>query len=192
MCLKIPGRKTKDPQIIHVVGQLVDIMLGKVMIPKYFDLGSPVVDITINGVLVKNALIDLGAAINTMTKSLMQNLNITTLRHTPTMLQLADSSTVTPNGAVEDLIVTLDSWEYPTDFMILYPKATLGGYPIILERPWLANADAFIGCRSEYMTISNGNTTKKLVIFPPAKPNKENDIAVWPNLGDDVEEVNSL
>lgn len=48
-CLKKPGRKKKDPQTIHVMGQLADIMLGKVTIPKYFDLGSPIVGIVING-----------------------------------------------------------------------------------------------------------------------------------------------
>ncbi|XP_059073713.1 uncharacterized protein LOC131874384 [Cryptomeria japonica] len=177
MCLKKPRRKRKDPKTIHVLGQLADIMLGKVTNPKYYDPGSPMVEITINGVLVKKSFIDLGAAINIMTKSLIQNLNIITLRHTPIVLQLADSSTVTLEGVVEDLIVTLDSWEYPTNFMTISPKDTLGGYPVILRRPWLATADDYIKCRSRDMTISNRNSTKKLVLFPPAKPNEENDIA---------------
>jgi hypothetical protein len=40
-------RKRKDPQTIHVIGQLVDLMLGKVLIPKYFDPSSPIVSIHI-------------------------------------------------------------------------------------------------------------------------------------------------
>ncbi|XP_059067294.1 uncharacterized protein LOC131858191 [Cryptomeria japonica] len=192
MCLKKPDKKRKDPQIVHVMGQLVDIILGKVAIPKYFDPGSLIVEVTINGVLVKNALIDLGADINVMTKSLMQKLSIMNLRHTPIMLQLADSSTFTPDGVVQDLIVTLDSWEYPIDFLILSPKATLGGNPVILGRPWIATANAYTGCKSRDMTISNGNTTKKLILFPLAKPNGENDPPVWLDLGDEVEGVNSL
>lgn len=53
------------------MGQLADIMLGKVIMPKYLDPGSPVVAIIINGVTVQNALIDLGASINVMTKDIM-------------------------------------------------------------------------------------------------------------------------
>lgn len=76
------------------MGQLVDIMLGKVAIPKYSDPGSPIAGILINGTQIKKALIDMGATINVMTKDIMQQINITSLRPTPTILQLADSSTV--------------------------------------------------------------------------------------------------
>ena len=78
------------------------------------------------------------------------------LRPTPTILHLADSSTVTPDGMIENIVVTLDSLEHPADFMILSPKVNLSGYPIILGRPWLAIADENISCRSGNMTISNG------------------------------------
>lgn len=103
--------KEKDPKTIHVVGQLADI-IGKIVVPKYSDLGSPILKIVINGTQIKNALIDLGATINVMTKDVMQQLNITSLRSTPTVMQLANSSTVRPNRMVEDIVVTLDSWEY--------------------------------------------------------------------------------
>ncbi|XP_057842750.2 uncharacterized protein LOC131052160 [Cryptomeria japonica] len=131
-CLKNLGRKEKDPPTVHVVGQLADLVFGKFSIPKYLDPGSSLVAVVINGVQLQNALIDLGTAINVMTKDMMQKLNITNLRTTTSVLQLAYSSTVTPDGMVEDLVVTLDSWEYPADFVILSPKETLGGYPIIL------------------------------------------------------------
>eukprot|EP00253_Pinus_taeda_P019760 PITA_19760 len=47
--------------------------------------------------------------------------------------------------------------------MILTPKSNLGGHPLILGRPWLATANAFISCRSGDMYISDGNS------YPPAK-----------------------
>ncbi|XP_057816972.1 uncharacterized protein LOC131030229 [Cryptomeria japonica] len=122
---------------MHVMGQLTDIMLRKVLVPKCSDLGSPVVNIVINGNQIRNVLVDLGASINVM-------LGITSLRPTPIVLQLADSSIVRPDGMIEDVVVTLDSWEYPANFMILSSKATLGGYPMILGRPWIAMNDAYI------------------------------------------------
>ena len=67
-----------------------------------------------------------------MTKDTMKKLKIEGLRATPTILQLADSSTITPNGMIENIVVTLDSLEYPVNFMILSPKFNLSGYPIIL------------------------------------------------------------
>ncbi len=51
--------------------------------------------------------------------------------------------------------------------MVLTPKNNLGGHPLILGRPWLVIADAFIGCRSGDMFISDGNSTKKFTLYPP-------------------------
>ncbi|XP_057861677.1 uncharacterized protein LOC131070151 [Cryptomeria japonica] len=159
-CLKKVGWKKKDPTIVHALGKLANTMLGNVIMPKYLDPGSPIVSIMINGVMIQNALIDLGATINVMTKEIVQILNLAHIRPTHTILQLADSFTVKPYGIIEDIVVTLESWEYPTDFMILSPKTTLGGYLVILGRPWLATVDAYIGCRSRNMTILNGDSTK--------------------------------
>ena len=130
-----------------MVGQLSDLMLGKVIFPKYLDPGSPIVVVHIDGVIVPNTLVDLGASINIMTKENMSKLNVQgTLRKTTTVLQLADRSIVTSEGIVEDVMVTIDSWEYPIDFLVLQPKTKFNGYPIILGRPWLASANAYISC----------------------------------------------
>lgn len=84
-------------------------MLGQVIYPKYLDPRSPVVDVHINGAIVPHTLIDIGAAITVMTKDTMQKLNIQgSLRKTTTVLQLADCSTVTPEGIVEDVMVSID------------------------------------------------------------------------------------
>jgi hypothetical protein len=85
-CLKKPRRKRKDSQTIHVLGQLANIMLGKIVILNYTDLGSPVVQINSNGQVVKNVLIDFGVAINVMTKNTMECLKIPTIQSTPTIL----------------------------------------------------------------------------------------------------------
>lgn len=91
---------------------------------------------------------------------------------------------------VEDINVILYSWEYLADFMILSPKATLGVYPIILGRPWLATIDAYIGCRSGNMTISNGITTKTLTLYSLAQPQLDQEKVVCPDIGEEAEEFN--
>ena len=79
---------------------------------------------------------------------------------------------------VEDIVVTLDYLEYPSDFIVLSPKATLGGYPLILGRPWLATIDACIACHLGKMTISDGINTKNLTMYSPTKPQSELDEVV--------------
>ena len=105
-----------------------------------------------------------------MTKDTMKKLKIEGSRATPKILQLADSSIVTPDGMIENIVVNLDSLEYPTVFMIPSPKVNLSGYPIILGRPWLATTDVNISSRSGNMTISNGQEKKKFDLYPPAQP----------------------
>ena len=54
--------------------------------------------------------------------------------------------------------------------MVIKTKDPSKGHPIILGRPWLATANAFIGCRDGEMTISNALSTQRLILYPPAKP----------------------
>ena len=85
-------------------------MLGRVIFPKYLDLGSLVVDVHIDGIIVPHTLIDLGAAINVMTKETILKMNLQgSLRNTTTILQLADRSTVDLEGVVENVMVSIDS-----------------------------------------------------------------------------------
>ena len=75
-CFKHLGRRKKDASTINVIAQLSDLMLGQVICPKYLDPGSPVVDVHINGTIIPHTLIDLGAAINVMTRDTMLKLNL--------------------------------------------------------------------------------------------------------------------
>jgi hypothetical protein len=63
--------------------------------------------------------------------------------------------------------------------MVLEPKDNLGIYPFILGRPWLATFDAYISCRSGYMTISHRNYTKNITLYPSTKPSLELEISPW-------------
>ena len=59
------------------------------------------------------------------------------LRPTPTILELVDRSTVKPIGPLDDIIVTVASWEYLVDFLVLQTKDPIKEHPVILGRPWL-------------------------------------------------------
>jgi hypothetical protein len=90
------------------------------------------------------------------------------------MIDLADKSIISPTGSLDDVAVTLASWEHPIDFIVIYSKSSSKtGHPMVLCRPWLAIVDAFINFRLGEMTISNGTHSQNLVLFPPTQPTQE-------------------
>jgi hypothetical protein len=74
----------------------------------------------------------------------MKMLQLNHLRPTNTLLELADKSFINPTGILDDITITLASWEYPMDFLVIHPKSSKPGHPVVLGRPWLATVDAFI------------------------------------------------
>lgn len=54
--------------------------MGKMTIQKYLDQGRPIVKLHINGTEIPNTLIDLGAAINIMSKQVMDIVRLPNLQ----------------------------------------------------------------------------------------------------------------
>ncbi|KAK8559207.1 hypothetical protein V6N13_098794 [Hibiscus sabdariffa] len=59
------------------------------------------------------------------------------------MLQLADHSFVQPEGKIEDILIQVDKFIFPADFLILDCDADENA-PIILGRPFLSTSRAMI------------------------------------------------
>lgn len=70
---------------------------------------------------------------------------------------------------IVDVQITVDSWNYLMDFLVLKTKAQPSGYPVILGRPWLATVALYINYCFGDMTISHGHNTKTLSLYPPAQ-----------------------
>lgn len=142
MCTKKPKRKIKTTPIVHVVGTLSDLLSGKEMLVKYEDPRNHIGMVQINGCYFPNALVDLGATINILTTTTCQNLGITSLDPTTILLELASQSIVKLEGTLQDVMMYVDSWEYPENFLLINPRNQLDRHPLILGRPWLATTDA--------------------------------------------------
>ena len=87
-------------------------------------------------------------------------------------MSLADRSIKIPMGTVEDVLVQVDKFYYPMDFVVLdtEPVAVGSNYvPIILERPFLATSNAIINCRNGVIQLTFGNMTLELNIFHLSK-----------------------
>ncbi|RVW27011.1 Retrovirus-related Pol polyprotein from transposon 17.6 [Vitis vinifera] len=87
-------------------------------------------------------------------------------------LSLADRSVKIPRGVIEDVLVQVDNFYYPVDFIVLDTDPTVKEanlVPIILGRPFLATSNAIINCRNGLMQLTFGNMTLDLNIFYMSK-----------------------
>ena len=135
LCIEKSRRNITTNPRFQVVRTLSDLLSGKETPIKYEDPGNLIVTVQIYGQTLPNALVDLGAAINILTTSPCQKLGITSVEPTSTLLELADRSVVRPEGTLYDVMVSVDSWEYPTDILVINPKTRLDGHRLILGRP---------------------------------------------------------
>ena len=135
---------------------------------KYKDPGSPTIPVNIGGNCIDKSLLDLGASVNIMPYSVYIQLGLGELKPTTITLSLADRSVKIPKGIVEDVLVKIDKFYYPVDFVVLdtEPMASEPNHvPIILGRPFMATANAIINCRNGIMQLTFGNMTLELNIF---------------------------
>ncbi|RVW92491.1 hypothetical protein CK203_042685 [Vitis vinifera] len=139
---------------------------------KYKDPGSPTISVMIGGKVVEKALLDLGASVNLLPYSVYKQLGLGELKPTTITLSLADRSMKIPRGVIEDVLVQVDNFYYPVDFIVLDTDPTVKEanlVPIILGRPFLATSNAIINCRNGLMQLTFGNMTLDLNIFYMSK-----------------------
>ena len=105
--------------------------------PKLKDPGSFTIPCSIGNTYCGRALCDLGASINLMPMSVFKQMVIGETRPTIVTLQLANRSFAHPEGKIEDVLIQVDKFVFPVDFIILDFEADRE-VPIILGRPFLA------------------------------------------------------
>ncbi|CAL2257708.1 unnamed protein product [Prunus armeniaca] len=152
--------------------------------PKYKDPGCPTISCIIGNFIIEQALLDLGASVNLLPYSVYKQLGLGELKPTSITLQLADRSVKIPRGMVEDVLVQVDKFYFPVDFIVLDTEPVVysnSQIPVILGRPFLATSNAHINCRNGLMQLSFGNMTLELNIFNICKQpaNNEDDKEVY-------------
>ena len=129
---------------------------------KYKDPGCLTISINIGGTGVEKALLDLGASVNLLPYLMYKQLGLGELKPTFITLSLADRSIKIPKGTVEDVLIQVDKFYYPVDFVVLDIEPAVAGanyVPIILGRPFLATSNAIINFRNSVMQLTFGNMT---------------------------------
>ncbi|XP_061350037.1 uncharacterized protein LOC133295248 [Gastrolobium bilobum] len=111
-------RKLKDGEMVALTEEC-SALIQKKLPPTLKDPGSFSISIAIGDVEVGKALCDLGASINLMSLSVCRALGIDKLKDTNVILHLADRSIKRPEGLVEYMLVKVDKFIFPVDFVIL-------------------------------------------------------------------------
>ncbi|RVW19767.1 Transposon Ty3-I Gag-Pol polyprotein [Vitis vinifera] len=92
---------------------------------KYKDPGCPTISVNIGGTHVEKALLDLGASVNLLPYSVYKQLGLGGLKPTAITLSLADRSVKIPRGVIEDVLVQVNKFYYPVDFVVLDTDPTI-------------------------------------------------------------------
>ncbi|XP_070020616.1 uncharacterized protein [Nicotiana sylvestris] len=116
----------------HQVSAIVHSMSPKLEDPYAFTIPC-----TIGSANFARALCDLGASINLMPYYVFKTLDIGQPRATSMRLQMADRTMKRPLGIIDDVLVRVDKFIFPSDFVILDCEVDYE-VPIILVRPFLA------------------------------------------------------
>ncbi|XP_071741044.1 uncharacterized protein [Rutidosis leptorrhynchoides] len=145
----------------------VSAVISSSLSPKFKDPGTPLISVTVGNVNVKKALLDFGACINILSSSFVDRYELGTLKRTDILIQLADRSMRTPMGMLKNVIVKVEDFYYPVDFIVMDIETNFRETQptIILSRPFLATIDDLINCRTGVMDISFGNKRSRINIF---------------------------
>uniref|UniRef100_A0A151UCZ5 RNA-directed DNA polymerase n=1 Tax=Cajanus cajan TaxID=3821 RepID=A0A151UCZ5_CAJCA len=118
-------------------------IIQKSLPQKSRDPGSFTLPVSIGNLSVGKALLDLGASINLMPLSMLKKIGDVEVRPTRMTLQLADRSVKFPHGIVEDMIVKVDKFMFPVDFVVMDMEEDTE-VPLILGRPFMKTARVII------------------------------------------------
>jgi hypothetical protein len=160
-------RKTNAPKKAYLTEQVSSILQCKLPI-KYKDPGCPTIACMIGVSQINKALLDLGTSVNLLPYSVYLQLGLGELKLTTVTLQLADKSMKRPRGIIEDVLIKIDKFYFPVDFIVIDMELVhdvVNQIPVILGQPFLATANALINCRTGVMKISFENMTVELNIF---------------------------
>ena len=127
-------------------------IIQKKLPPKLKDLGSFTISCTIGNQFLGRALCDLGASINLMPLSIYRRLSWIEAKPTNVTLQLVDKSLTYLRAVVEDVLVKVDKFIFPVDFIVLDMEEDRE-VPMILGRPFLAIGRTLIDVQKGELTI---------------------------------------
>ncbi|XP_050222514.1 uncharacterized protein LOC126672604 [Mercurialis annua] len=155
---------------------------------KLKDPGSFSIPCTIGTMSSINCLCDIGSSINLMPLTLFRALcGDKTVKNTSMVLQLADHSLKRPYGIVEDVLVKVDKFIFPVDFVIL-DYAVDKECPIILGRTFMNTGRALIDVHGGKLSLRIDEETIEFFMKKVMRSTIEEEECMRMDLVDEVVE----
>ncbi|XP_061372625.1 uncharacterized protein LOC133315085 [Gastrolobium bilobum] len=148
-------------------------IIQKKFLPKLRDPGSFNISITTGNINVGRALCDLEASISLMPLSVTKSLGISELKPTMVSLQLAERTLRKPNRVIEDVLVKVDKFIFPADFVVLELEEE-GDMPLLLGRPFLATTRAMIDVEKGKLELRMDDEKVTINVFNAVKHAEDN------------------
>ena len=148
----ILARNRRFGEFKAVITQECSYVLQNKIPQKTKDPGSFTIPCSIGTRYNGRALCDLGVSINFMPLSVFKQLGVGECRLTTVTLQLTDRSHAYPEGKIEEVLVKVNKFIFPVDFIILDFEAD-NEVPIILGIPFLATGKTLIDVEKRELTM---------------------------------------
>ncbi|XP_070020213.1 uncharacterized protein [Nicotiana sylvestris] len=144
-------RKLEEVSVVMLTKKCSAILQNKLP-QKLGNPGSFTIPCTLGGVYFEKALCDSEALTNLMPFSIFRKLDLGEMKDIGVSLQFADQSTKKPKGIIENVLVRVDKFVFPVDFIVLEMKECLDE-PIILGRPFLATGREIIDVHQRQLIL---------------------------------------
>ena len=149
-------------------------ILQKKLAHKLKGLGSFTIPCSIGDFIFERALCNLEASINLMPLFIFKKLNLGEVSPTTVTLQLVDRSLKNLCGMIEDVLVKVEKFIFPTDFIILDMEEDKV-FPIILGRSFLATSRSLINVQKGELRLIVQEEEVTFNVFSAIKHLLEND-----------------
>ncbi|XP_071914078.1 uncharacterized protein [Coffea arabica] len=165
-----------------IVGENVSAVLQRKLPPKCGDPGMFTIPCKIGNTVIRRAMLDLGASINVMPKSIYASLKLGPLKETGIIIQLADRTNVYPDGLVEDVLVKVNDLVFPADFYVLDmdDDHSPDPSPLLLGRPFMSTAQTKIDVSKGILSMEFDGEIVHFNIFDTMKyPSNSNFSSIF-------------
>ena len=166
-------RRLSDFKTVNLTEECSAILKRKLP-QKLKDLGNFIIPCKIGKSIFKRALCDLGASINLIPLSIFRRLGLGEAILMTINLELASRSLKHPRGVIEDVLVKVDKFIFPADFIVLDMEEDKE-IPIILGRQFLATNRAMIDVQKGELKLRVQDDKVRFSVFYTVRHPVESD-----------------
>ncbi|XP_057954560.1 uncharacterized protein LOC131148689 [Malania oleifera] len=118
LCIQKCKSRVHINQQVRLTKHMSSILLGHLP-PKLKEPNATTISSVIGNYTIDRGLLDLGVSVNLLLYSIYKQFNFGELKPTPVTLSVTNRSVKKPQGVMEDILVKVEKFYYPIDFVVL-------------------------------------------------------------------------